>query len=73
MDHREKIKENEKVDEYLDFDRKLEKLWNTKVIVILIVIGALGTVFKGLEKRLKEMEIKGRLEDHPDHSIVEIG
>ena len=30
--------------------------------MILIVIGALGTVPKGLEKRLGELKIKGRIE-----------
>ena len=42
-----------------------------KVMVIPIVFCALVTVPKDLEKRLGELEIKGRI-DHPDHSIVEI-
>ena len=33
-----------------------------KVIVILIIIGALDTVFKGLIKRLENSEIRGRVE-----------
>ena len=33
-----------------------------KVIVIPIVIGALGMVPKGSEKRLKVIEIRGRIE-----------
>ena len=33
-----------------------------KVTVIPVVISALGTVFKGLEKRLEELEIGGRIE-----------
>ena len=32
-----------------------------KVTVILTVIGALGTVTKGLAQGLKDMEIKGRV------------
>ena len=36
------IKENEKGDKYLDPARELIKLWNMKVTVIPIVIGALG-------------------------------
>ena len=31
-----------------------------KMTVILIVIGALGTIPKGLEKRLGDLEIRGR-------------
>ena len=47
-DHRVKFKESEKKDKYLDLDRDLKKLWNMKVTVIPIVIGALGTVTEGL-------------------------
>ncbi len=31
-------------------------------MIILIVIGALGTVTKGLVQRLEELEIRGRVE-----------
>ena len=31
-------------------------------MVIPIVVGRLGTVSKGLEKRLEELEIRGRIE-----------
>ena len=37
------------MDKYLDIARELKKLWNMKVTFIPIVIGALGTVTKGLE------------------------
>ena len=40
-DHRIKLKEYEKKDKYLDLARELKKLWNMKVTIILIVIGAL--------------------------------
>ena len=33
-----------------------------RVKVVPIIIGALGTVPKGLEKSLSELEIKGRIE-----------
>ena len=52
-DHRVKLKEIEKKDKYLDLTRELKKLWNMKVKVVPIVIGALGTVPKGLEKSLE--------------------
>ena len=61
-DHRVKLKEIEKKDKYLDLTRELKKLWNMRVKVVPIVIGALGTVPKGLEKSLSELEIKGRIE-----------
>ena len=47
-DHRVKLKESEKRDKYLDLARELKKLWNMYVTIIPIVIGALGTVTKGL-------------------------
>ncbi len=54
-----KLKKCEKKDKYLDLARELKKLWNMKVTVIPIVIGALGTVTKGL---LKDLEVSGRVE-----------
>ena len=48
-DHRVKLKESEKKDKYLDFAREFKKkLWKKKVTFIPIVIGALGTITKGL-------------------------
>ena len=46
-DHGIKLKESEKkMDKYLDFARKLKKLWIMKVTIIPIVIGAFGTITK---------------------------
>ena len=45
-DHRIKLKESEKKDKYLVLARELKKLWNMKVTIIPIVVGALGTVTK---------------------------
>ena len=45
-DHCVNLKESEKKDKYLDLFRQLKKLWNIKVTIIPIVIGALGTVTK---------------------------
>ena len=39
-----------------------KKLWNMKVTFVPIVIGALGTVTKGLLKGLEDLEVGGRLE-----------
>ena len=39
-----------------------KKLWNMKVTIIPIVIGALSTVNEGLVKRLQDLEITGRVE-----------
>ena len=56
-DHRIKLKECEKKDMYLDLARELKKLCNTQVTIKPIVIGAFGTVAKGLLKGLEELEV----------------
>jgi len=38
------LKENEKLDKYLDLAREVKKLWNMRVKMILIVVGPLETV-----------------------------
>ena len=57
-DHRIKRKEREKKDKYLDLARELKNLWNMKVTIIPILISALGTVNKGLLKRLEDLEVE---------------
>ena len=44
------------------FARELKNLWNMKVTIIPIVIGAFGTVTKGLLKGLEDLEVRGRVE-----------
>ncbi len=56
-DHRIKVKECEKKDKYRDLARELKKLWNMQVTIIPIVIGAFGTVTKGLLKALEDLEL----------------
>ena len=54
--------ESQKKDKYLDLALELKKLWNMNVTIIPIVVGALGTVTKGLVKGLEDLEIRGRVE-----------
>ena len=49
---------------YLNLARELKKLWNIKVTIIPIVIGAFGTVTKGLGS----WWMSG---DYPNDSIIE--
>ena len=44
-----------------------------KVTIVPIVIGALGTVTKGLLKGLEDLEVSGRGRDYPNDSIAEDG
>ena len=46
--------ENEKVQKYQDLARELRKLWQIKVKVVPVVVGALGTIPKELVKHLNE-------------------
>ena len=62
VDHRIKLKECEKKDKYLNLARELKKLWNMQMTIILIVIGAFGTVTKGLLKGLEDLEVGERVE-----------
>ena len=56
-DQRTKLKEWEKKDKYFDLARELKKQWNMQVTIIPIVIGAFGTVTKGLLKGLEEWKL----------------
>ena len=56
-----KLKECEKKNKYLDLARELKKLWNMQVTIIPFVIGAFGTVTKGLLKGLEDLEVGGRV------------
>ena len=60
QDHRINLKECEKKDKYIDFARELKKLWNMKVTIVPIVIGASGTITKGWLKGLEDLEVDGR-------------
>ena len=53
---------NNNNDKYLDLAWELKKLWNMQVTIIPIVIGAFGTVTKGLLKGLEDFEVGGRVE-----------
>ena len=54
---------NVKRDKYLDLAKELKKLWNMKVTIIPIVIGARGTVSQGLVQGLEDLEITRRMEN----------
>ena len=62
-DHRINLKECERKDKYLDLARELKKLWNMKVTIVPIVIGAFGTITKWLLKGLADLEVGVRVEN----------
>ena len=62
VEQRVNLKEGEKRDKYLDLARESKKIWNMKVMVILIVVGAIGTISKRLVKGLEDLEIREHIE-----------
>ena len=52
----------EKKDKYLGLARELKNLWNMKVTIVPIVIGAFGTITKRLLNGLEDLEVGGRVE-----------
>ena len=70
MDHRINLKESEKKEKYLDLAREWKKLWNMKVTIVPIVIGALGTITKGLLKGLEGLDVWRTGRDYPNDSIA---
>ena len=67
---RVKLKESEKGDKNLDFARELKKLWNMKVTVIPLLIGALGTVTKGSIHRVEDLKISVWVETIPTTALL---
>ena len=62
-DTRVNDKEVEKIEKYLDLARELKKVWNMKVTVVPLVVEALGTPAKALEKRLKTIGIETKINE----------
>ena len=56
-------------DKFLDLAGELKRLLNTKVTVIPIIIGALGTISQRIHKRTGGRRNKSISRDHPNHSI----
>ena len=65
-----KLKDSEKKDKYLNLARQLKKLWNMKVTIIPIVIGAFGKVIKGLLKWLDDLEVGGCVKIMPNTTLL---
>ena len=71
-DSRVASKEEEKVQKYQDLVRELRKLWQVKVKVVPVVVGALGTIPKALEKHLKEIGTSVRVDLLQKVALLEI-
>ena len=69
-DHKVNIKENAKNDMYLDLAGELKKQWNMKMTVIPIIIGALGTIKKKLDKGTGRVGNRRTGRGHPNYNIT---
>ena len=56
----------------MDVARELKKLWKMRVTIIHILIGAFGTVTKGLFKGLENWRT-WTSGNHPNYSVIENG
>ena len=56
-DSRIEEKEKDKIEKYQDLERELQKIWNSKVMIIPLVVGSLGAIPKQFSNRLKQIGI----------------
>ena len=50
------------MDKYQDLAMEIERLWKVEATMILIVIGTLGTIPRGLEENLRILGITTKVE-----------
>ena len=62
-------KEVEKIEKYQDLARELRKLWNMKVSIIPVIVGALETTPK-IFKRMEDIGIKTRILELQKTTII---
>ena len=57
-DSRISHKEKEKVEKYQDMKREIKEMWNLRnVVVVLVILGALGSITKKLGEWIKKLDI----------------
>ena len=66
----ENFLKSEKKHKYLDLAKEMNRLWNMKVTIILILIGALGTLTIGLVQGLDDLEITGRVKTNTTAALL---
>ena len=72
-DHRIKLRDCEKKDEFIALARELKNLWNMKMTIILIVIGAFSTSHQRIIKGTERLGNRRKSGDYPNYYIIENG
>ena len=65
------VKVTEKLSKYKDLEIEVGRMWGMKATTILVVIGALGLMKKGLEKYIQQ--IPGNIKIHELQKITLLG
>ena len=60
----------ENIEKYQDLATEVRKIWNKRVKVIPIIIGALGTTLKQLRKRLEDISIEKKIVELQKSAIL---
>ena len=64
-------KETEKVEKYQDLKIEVQRLWNTSVEIVPIVVGALGAISSNLQKYLQKLNINDIRTSQIQNSAIE--
>ena len=57
------LKEIEKKIKYKELELEIQRIWHMKTIVIPVVVGALGTVKKGMVENIKQVSERATVTD----------
>ena len=63
-------KEIEKKNKYKDLELEIQRMWHMKTIVIPVVVGAPGTVKKGMVENIKKVSERATVTESSERCLV---